>query len=245
MCPVFLKIGNFIIYWYGVMVAVGVLVSSLFFQFIARKKGYSDDFTSKLIFLLLLAGFLGARLVHVAVNFQYYFRHPLEVFLFRNGGLAVQGGILVGFFSLWIFLRLKKANIREIFDLVALALPIGQVFGRVGCFLNGCCHGRKTDAWYGVQFPFLPHTVHPLQLYYALGDCIIFLFLLLFFHEDHYDGEIAGWYLIFFGALRYSLDFLRGDLVGNGIGLYSTQLFANFLFFIGAYWIFRISVMKR
>jgi phosphatidylglycerol:prolipoprotein diacylglycerol transferase len=245
MHPVFLKIGNFVIYWYGVMVAAGALVGSFIFQSLARKRSYSESEINRIIFVTLASGIIGARIVHVFANYHYYSRHILEIIMLRNGGLAIQGGILFGLAALIVLLKTMKLNVAGTLDMVALSVPVGQAIGRIGCFLNGCCYGKQSNCFIGVTFPGVERRVHPTELYYMAGDLLIFWFLLLFYHDKHQDGEIAAWYLIFFGSLRYWLDHFRGDLIPSEIGLYSTQIFGIICFLAGALWIFRISFRQK
>ena len=130
-------------------------------------------------------------------------------------------------------------------DMIAICAPVGQAIGRIGCFLNGCCYGSETQGWWGVKFSCLENPVHPTELYLSAGDLLVFFILYLFYREKHQEGEITGWYLIFFGSLRYGIDFLRGDLIPNSIGLYPTQIFAAAVFLIGAFWIFSITFRKK
>jgi len=238
--PVCLKIGNFVIYWYGVFVALGIIVSSIVFQWKARKKGYSDEISGKIIFYTVLSGIVGARIVHVLAYFHYYMRNPVEIIMLRNGGLAIQGGILAGILGLIYISKRLNVNVRQNLDMVAFVVRLGQAIGRIGCLFHGCCYGKPSTHWFSIKFPFLDTRVHPTEIYYFIGDLAIFLLLYLFSRDKHHDGEIAAWYLIFFGSLRYWIDHFRGDLIPGVFGFYPTQMYGIVCFLIGAYWIFRL-----
>ena len=233
MHPEFIKIGNFVIYWYGVMVAIGIFVSCFIFQKISLKNGYSENITSKLLLWLIFWSIIGARVLHILVHFPYYYGHPLDIIKIRNGGLAIEGGIIAGLLFIVIFCKINHLKTIEILDLVALVVPLGQAIGRIGCFLNGCCYGKKTDFIFGVKFPHLSYKVHPTQLYYSFSYFIFFLFLWLLYKKKVKDGIIFSSYLLFFSLLRYLMDFLRGDLKGTFLFLYPTQLIAIPIFFLG------------
>ncbi len=240
MHPECFRIGNFVIYWYGIFVAIAVLVCCFLFQQTAKKHGYSEEISGKIIFSTVIAGIIGARLVHVFSYYHYYFRNPIEIVMIRNGGLAIQGGILFGILAMVYSAKQARVNVLHTLDMAAAVIPLGQAIGRIGCFLHGCCYGCPSNQWFSVKFPFLDIRVIPTQLYYFLGDMLIFLFLYLFSKDKHRNGEIAAWYFIFFGTLRYWVDQFRGDLIPNSYGLYSTQIYAIICFLIGAFWIFRI-----
>ncbi len=245
MHPVFLKMGDFVIYWYGVFVALGVVVASLLFQRKATKLEYSEKDTGTIIFYAVIFGILGARIIHIFSYLNYYMRNVMEIFMIRNGGLAVHGGILFGMIGLLLAIKKTGKDIGKTFDIVALYVPLGQAIGRIGCFFHGCCYGKPSDGFFSVRFPFLEHPVHPTQLYYFAGDLAIFFILLLFSKDKQNDGEIAAWYLMFFGALRYWIDQFRGDLIVGSTGFYPTQIYAIICFLIGALWIFRIFFRQK
>ncbi|MCM8816123.1 MAG: prolipoprotein diacylglyceryl transferase [Candidatus Omnitrophica bacterium] len=245
MHPVCFKIGNFVVYWYGVFVAMGVILTAFLFQREARKNGYSDEVSGKIIFYTVLAGIIGARIAHVFSYSHYYIRNPLEIIMIRNGGLAIQGGILFGMIGLILAARKFGTDVMKVLDMVAKYLPLGQAIGRIGCFFHGCCYGRPSEKWFAIKFPFLEKSVYPTQIYYFIGDIIIFSILYFFAKDKQNDGEITGWYFIFIGAFRYWIDQYRGDLIPGTLGFYPTQIYAILFFLIGALWIFRISLVKK
>jgi len=234
MHPVCFKIGNFVIYWYGVMVAIGVFLSSFLFTKYAKKCGYSEKVISQIVFWTVIVGIIGGRLFHIIAHYPYYHRHPFEILNIRNGGLAVQGAILSSLLFLIIYLNVKRIGVMRILDIMAVFVPLGQAIGRIGCFLNGCCYGKPTDLWIGVKFPFLEKKVHPTQLYYSFLYFILFLILYNISRKERKDGEIVGIYLVCFGLIRYFVDFLRGDLLPTIFGLKLTQFIGIFIFMVGS-----------
>jgi len=233
MCPIFLKIGNFVIYWYGVMVAIGVFLSSFLFQKYALKEGYTSKTISEIIFWTVLIGIFGGRIFHVIVHFHYYSKHLSEIIRIRNGGLAIQGAILFSLYFIYVYSKTNRINFLKTVDLIAIVTPLGQAIGRIGCFLNGCCYGKATESFFGVKFPFLTEKVYPTELFYFFMDIILFYFLLTFNKKKKRDGEVLSLYLMGFGLIRYFIDFLRGDLFFTSLGLFSTQLIGIFIFMIG------------
>lgn len=245
MHPVCFKIGSFVVYWYGVFVAFGVVIASVLFQKKARENGISDNISNTIIFYTIISGLVGARLVHVLSYSNYYMRNPLEIIMIRNGGLAIQGGILFGLLGLIYAAKKTGMSVLKVTDMVVLYVPLGQAIGRIGCFLHGCCYGKSSNHWFSVKFPFLENSVHPTELYYFAGDLIIFFLLRVFSKDKQKDGETTAWYFIFFGALRYWVDQFRGDLIAGTTGFYPTQIYGIICFLIGAFWIFRIFFSVR
>jgi len=236
--PIFLKIGNFVIYWYGVMVATGIFVSIYLFQKESIKEGYDERVISQIIFGTILTGIIGARLLHVLVYSSYYFLHPIEIIKIRNGGLAIEGAIIFSLIFITIFTKIKDISTVKLLDLISVYVPIGQAIGRIGCFLNGCCYGKETEFFLGVKFSFLEKKVHPTELYYSFSYVLLFLFLKKVSKKFKIgEGLIFSFYLIGFSFIRYFIDFLRGDLTKSFFGLYPTQLIAIFIFFIGGIFI--------
>ncbi|MGC8977592.1 MAG: prolipoprotein diacylglyceryl transferase, partial [Candidatus Ratteibacteria bacterium] len=229
--PVFLKIGNFVIYWYGVFVATGVFTSIYFFQKESIKEGFDEKIISKIIFWIIFWGIIGARFLHILVNFPYYYFHPLEIIKIRNGGLAVEGAIIFSLFFLIIYTKIKNISTIHLLDIISIFVPLGQAIGRIGCFFNGCCYGKYTNFLFGVKFPFLGKKVHPTQLYYSFSYFILFLILKkVSVKIKKREGFIFATYMFGFSLIRYFIDFLRGDLKETFFGLYTTQIIAIFIF---------------
>lgn len=247
MHPVFLKIGNFVIYWYGVFVALGVFLSVYFFQKEAIKEGFEEKILSQIIFWTILSGIIGARLLHVFVNLPHYFLHPFEIFKIRNGGLASEGAIIFSLIFLIIYTKIRNIQTFKLLDIISIYVPLGQAVGRIGCFLNGCCYGKEADFFLGVKFPFLEKKVHPTQLYYSFSYFVLFLILKKISKRiKKGDGYIFSLYLIGFSFIRYFVDFLRGDLRKTLFDLYATQIIAVLIFLIGgAFIIFKLLRERR
>ena len=240
MYPIFLVIHGFVIYWYGVMIAIGVYVGFIMFQRLARKNSYPEHTIEKIFFIVVISGVIGGRLLHVLVNPHYYFSHPVEILDIRSGGLAVQGALILPFITIMIFLRKNKnLNGLILLDMLAICVPVGQAIGRLADFMNGNCYGLPTVGMFAVQFPELTYPVYPTQLFESFANFMIFLVLYAFiYRRPHKNGEAAAWYFILYGALRANLDFLRGDLVPSSFfGLYATQIFGLIFFAAGAAWI--------
>jgi phosphatidylglycerol---prolipoprotein diacylglyceryl transferase len=163
---------------------------------------------------------------------------------FWNGGLAYYGGLVAATVAGIAFLKREKFPVGKGIDMVGAVLPLGIFFGRLGCFLGGCCFGVPTAARIGVSFPSdspasyqqfeagllqdknLPSlAVHPTQLYEAFGCLLIAAWLLLIAHpRKRFDGQVLLEFLISYALLRFAVEYLRADDRGALFGLSTSQL---------------------
>ena len=233
MHPILFKIEGLTIYTYGLFVAGGIAISFFLGLRRSRRLDIPEQIIYNLIFLAILVGIIGARLIHITAGWSYYQRHFWEIFMLRRGGLAIQGGLLFGLASGVWYLRRKKIAVRPTIDTFFLYLPLGQAIGRLGCFFNGCCYGKPSTLPWAINFPFLTYRVHPTEIYYVLSDATLFLILYIFSRTETKPGELTAWYLIFYGFTRSAIDNLRGDLPPGFLGLYTTQWYAVVFALIG------------
>ena len=160
-----------------------------------------------------------------------------------QGGLVFHGGLAGGILAVTIYLRFCHAPWWKTFDVLAAIVPLGQAITRIGCFLNGCCHGTPTDVPWGVQFPagsdawvyqfehkiinaLTSHTVsvHPAQLYMVAGLVTMFVVLKVILNRKKTDGVVGFSYLALYGLLRFMVEFVRGDNDATLMGLTLYQL---------------------
>jgi phosphatidylglycerol:prolipoprotein diacylglycerol transferase len=150
------------IYSYGLMMVVGFLAAIQLAKYLARRSGLDPEIFVNAGLLALVTGIAGARLSHVLENFSTYtdphrtiWANFFDAINIRNGGLTYYGGFLLAFPTLTVYAIKKKVPLRLALDLCAPCIVIGLGFGRIGCFLNGCCYGDRCDiSWLGVQYPY-------------------------------------------------------------------------------------------
>lgn len=212
MRPVLFHLGPFPIFSFGVMVALGVLLSLFLMGRKSRRTGFpGGDLAFDIVFTVVLVGFLGARILFVWQNWDWYEQNPLKIFAIWEGGLVFYGGLISAFLGTALFCRFKKISFLKVLDFMLPYVALTHAFGRLGCFLNGCCYGRVCSLPWAVQFPELPHAVHPAQLYEASLDFLLFLFLNWKYDNKHFQGEIAALYFTLYALIRFTVEFFRGD----------------------------------
>ena len=152
---------NIPVYGYGVMLVVGFIAGMYLAQFLARRSKLDPEIFANAAILALVTGVAGARLSHVLENLHEYtnpehtawenFRNAINI---REGGLTYYGGFLLAFPSLVLYGWWKRVPLPLGMDIIAPCVMVGLAFGRIGCFMNGCCYGAACDANLGVQFPY-------------------------------------------------------------------------------------------
>ncbi len=238
MFPIICQIGPLPVYSYGLMVALAFLVCSFWAEHDARRIGLRPGVISDLVFWLAVGGILGARIFYVSTHFQEFFPgHILDVIMIQKGGLSFQGGFIASVLTGWFFVRRHGLSWRQMLDFCAPFAALGQAIGRIGCFLNGCCYGRHWD--HGIFFPVHEDTLYPTQLFDAAGLLVIF-FILKLQRKKNGQGIIFAQYLMLAPALRFGLEFFRGDhevLLYAGLSIY--QWVCAGLFLAGLFLFFR------
>lgn len=234
------KIGSFSVKGYGFMIGIGFLVALIVGSYRAKKKGMSDEAVIDLALLCGILGFAGAKVLYILTVIPQFIEDPLSVL--GSSGFVVYGGILSGVGVALIYCKKKKLSFWEYFDLILPEVAIAQGFGRIGCFLAGCCYGRHTDAFFGVTFPkgsMAPAGVKliPTQLFSAVGDLLIAVILIIFSKKAKVKGDVGGLYMILYGVGRFIIEFFRNDYRG-AVGFLSTSQFIS-IFIV----IFGIGVM--
>ncbi len=229
------SIGPFTVHGYGLMIGIGVLCCIFMGMKRAKKYGLSEDAVTDIAIFGLIAGFLGAKLLYLIVEWKRFVKDPLDVL--GSEGFVVYGGIIAGVLAAIVYCKRKKLIFLEYFDLCAASISLAQGFGRLGCFLAGCCYGRETDLPIGVVFPessLAPAGVRvlPTQLFSSAGNFLIMFILLWHYKHRKRVGDTGFLYMLLYGVGRFCIEFLRNDSRGT-VGIFSTSQFIS-LFIIAA-----------
>lgn len=144
MMPYLFKIGNFELRIYSLMIIIGLLLTLYITSKKMKKMGYQQEYFENMIIVVFIAALLGARIYYVMFNWEYYKNDPLEIFKVWHGGLAIHGGVILGFVASVIYAHYIKIKVMFFGDLIAPWLLFGQGLGRFGNFANGEAHGVPT-----------------------------------------------------------------------------------------------------
>jgi phosphatidylglycerol:prolipoprotein diacylglycerol transferase len=145
---------NFALPSYGLMLVIGFLVAVFVIRRLSLRLTPDPQFITNAALYSLIAGVVGARLFYVIHYFEKFRHDLLSTFAIWKGGLELLGGVLLAILVIIFYLRRHKMPIRRYVDILAVGLTLTLVFGRIGCFLNGCCFGKPTDLPWAVRFPY-------------------------------------------------------------------------------------------
>lgn len=248
MHPELFKIGPIPIKSYGTMIAIGIVFAMVLAQKRAKKRGIDDEPIIDIAIYGILGGVFGAKLLFILTELPIIIKNPPDLMEFLLYGFVLYGAIIGGAFAAYIYCRSKKISFLTYFDLTAPSIAFAQAFGRIGCFLAGCCYGKETGCSLGVEFhnsPFAPNNVriHPTQLYSSIGDFIIGIILLIFASKERKRGQVGGLYMILYSIGRFMVEFLRGDPRGD-VWIFSTSQFICLFVLLGGIIVFNIDKIK-
>lgn len=211
---------------YGVLIAVGFLVGIILAVREARRVGEDAERILDLAFWVLIAAMLGARLFYILIHWPEYAQdfkqsnlpwHQWKVFRLWEGGLIFYGGFLLALITSFLFVRLNRMNFWKLADIVAPSLALGQFFGLLGSYAAGFGWGKISKAPWAVVYDQGPEQIlrgaslHPTQLYEALGLLFLFVLLLWLRSERRSHGQAFLAYLLLYPLLSFTLEFFQDD----------------------------------
>jgi phosphatidylglycerol:prolipoprotein diacylglycerol transferase len=217
MFPILLHIGDVTLYTYGTLVALACVSGVGLARHEARRRGEDPARVTHAAALILIGAVVGTRLLYVLLNPQRFDRQPLEVLKFWKGGLVFYGAFGGALITALLLLHWWRLPVRRYLDIFTPAVAWGQFLGRLGCFSAGCCYGRAGEPPWAVTFThpqsLAPPGValHPVQLYEAGANLMIFLWLWRLRRRPQQDGTLFGRYVLAYAAVRFAVEFFRGD----------------------------------
>lgn len=231
-----LTIGSITIHGYGLMIGLGVMAALLLGDYRSKKFGLNGDHIYGMTFSAVILGFIAARILFIITEWENFLQDPMQYL--SGAGFVVYGGIIGGFLTIYGFCKIKKIDMLSYLDLMIPSVALAQGFGRIGCFLAGCCYGRETDSCLGVVFTnsdFAPNGVKvlPTQLFMAGGDLILMAILLWYAAKRPMRGRTSMLYLILYSVGRFAIEFLRNDDRGTVGALSTSQFIAVFTLLAG------------
>ena len=228
MRPWLFFIGDVGVPAYWALLMIGFIAAIYLSWRMARRAGIDANRILDLNLIILLCGVIGARLMHVLVEddpvhpgepiLYHYLKHPLDILNITNG-LAFYGGLLVVVpVAVW-YVRRRELGVGRVADIAGVCIPLGLVFGRLGCFLAGCCHGKPTELPWGVVFSDpaslarpLNTPLHPTQLYSSAFALLMFVLMWVGYRRwRRFDGQVFLWFEALYSAVRFLIEFLRND----------------------------------
>lgn len=229
----YLKIFGIQLPMYGLCMALAMLLAVFLSCIRAKRMGADPDRLLTIALFAIVAGIIGAKLLFFIVTYS-----PMElielirangILYLLEGGLVFYGGLIGGVLGAFIGAAIIKTKLSVYSDPVVPTLPLAHAIGRMGCFCAGCCYGKATDSWLGMQFPTSSTglaegvRVIPTQLIESGFNFLVFLFLLAFTLKRRKGYTTLFVYLIIYGVERFLLEFLRGDEIRGFFGLLSTS----------------------
>jgi phosphatidylglycerol:prolipoprotein diacylglycerol transferase len=233
-----ISIGSFTIYGYGLMIAIGFIVALYLSIQNSKIRNLNKNYVIDIGLYAIISGIIGAKLLYCIVNIKALIQNPLQIR--ANGGFVVYGGIIFGLLTCYIYSKYKKFKFLEYSDLILPNVFIAQGFGRIGCFLAGCCYGKEYNSIISIVFTnsqFAPNNVSllPTQLISSIFNFTVGIILIIIYKtQKTRDGTITSLYFITYGIGRFLIEFLRGDIERGTIGILTTSQFISlFIIVIG------------
>lgn len=237
---------------YMLCVLAGVFTSGIYVCHTSKKRGHDNN--DYIVFMLISAigVFIGGHIMYGITNIPFVieviknwsslitsFRSVIKLFAIVFGGSVFYGGLLGGMAIAIIYGRKKKLDLSEYSDICAPMVPLFHFFGRIGCFLGGCCYGIESPFGFTVHGNELVPTINdvqrfPVQLLEAGLNLILFFVLAHLLKKNIFKGSLFAIYLIIYSIIRFFDEFLRGDTYRGFLFGFSTSQIISILIFIGA-----------
>lgn len=227
------------IYWYGILIMLGVILAVVYASARSRQFGIRQDDLYDAVLFAVPLGIVCARIYYVIFEWEQYKDNLSEIFATWHGGLAIYGGIIGGIIVIVVLCKVKKIYVMDMLDLFASAVPIGQILGRWGNFFNCEAYGSSTSLpWRMVIGKNLEEAGaagnHPTFFYESAWNLIGFIILYFSSKKRKYHGEILLLYLGWYGLGRFFIEGLRTDsLYLWGTGIRVSQVVALICIIIG------------
>jgi len=232
--PKFLGIGPIHVHWYGIIIAVAILLCLLLATKQAEKFKIREEDLIDMFLLALPISVIFSRLFFVVFKWDMFKNDLKRIFYIWEGGLAIYGAVIGAVLSVFIFSRIRKISMWKLADFGCVYLPLGQAIGRWGNFFNQELYGKNTDLpWGMIGSKIGTDPVHPTFLYESLWNILVFFILMGIRKRNKVPGRVFAWYLMLYSFARFNLEFLRVDDFQSANNVRYNQVFAAVVF-IGA-----------
>ena len=207
--PVAFTVFGIEVRWYGVLIALGMVLATLLTYKRAPRHGLEPDRVLDFILICIPVGIIGARLYYVVFNWSMYEGDFLKLINLRLGGLAIHGGLIFGIAAAVILCAVWKIRPLNVMDLAVPGVALAQAIGRWGNYFNSEAHGGPTDLPWAVMVN--GQTYHPTFLYESIWCFLLFLFLIYMDNHRRFEGQIFLLYGILYSVERFFVEALRTD----------------------------------
>lgn len=209
------SIGNMNIYWYGLIIAIGMILGLIYAMREFKRCDLNQDDLLNIFLICVPVSIIFARAYFVIFSFDQYRGDLLSIFNVRNGGIAVYGSLIGILLVLFVYCYKKKINLGSVLDILAVGFLIGQGVGRWGNFVNGEAFGSFTNLPWAMSIASggvtYANSVHPTFLYESLWDVVGVVILCIYRKHKSFNGEIFCAYILWYGIGRFWIEGLRMD----------------------------------
>lgn len=229
--PRYFTVLGFEIAFYGLIIGIGIMAGILTAAWMAKRTGLDPEVIWDFAIYAVIFSIIGARVYYVIFAWDFYKENLLSIFNIRKGGLAIYGGVIAAFITLFVYARVKKQNPFRMGDAAVPGLILGQAIGRWGNFMNREVFGEYYDGLFSMQLPveavrardisenIASHMqeganfiqVHPTFLYESVWCLVVFALMLLYTKHKKFEGEICLLYFGGYGLGRFFIEGIRTD----------------------------------
>lgn len=241
--PVAFSLGPISVRWYGILIALGIILAFFVVQKEMVKRGMHPDFLTDLLIWAVPISIISARIYYVVFSWADYKDNPISVFQIWNGGIAIHGALIGAFLTTYFFTKRRGISFWKTVDIAAPGLLIGQIIGRWGNFMNQEAHGGAVSDtflqntiipdWIMNQMTIKGITYHPTFLYESMWNIVGLVIILLLRKVRLKRGEMFLFYLVWYSIGRYFIEGMRTDSLYVIGELRAAQLVSVFTVVVG------------
>lgn len=219
--PVAFSLGSLEVRWYGILIALGIVLGFIVVQREMVKRGMHPEFFTDLLIWAVPIAIISARIYYVVFTWDYYKDHLGQIIQIWEGGIAIHGALIGAFLTTYVFTKRRGVSFWKVVDIAAPGLLIGQIIGRWGNFMNQEAHGGPVSEkflettiipdWIMNQMTIEGITYHPTFLYESMWNIIALLLILVLRRVNLKRGEVFLFYLVWYSFGRFFIEGMRTD----------------------------------
>lgn len=244
---------------FGVCCFLGIILACIIGFLLAKKSKYEFYDFALIVVITLVCGYIGAKLLFFIVSFndvlEIFKNYPFMIAFqtVMQGGFVFYGGFIGGVFGLFVTLKVMKKSFIEYGSIFAVGLTLAHSFGRIGCFFSGCCYGIEYDGFLSISYKtaidaFTPLNTKllPVQLIESALLFILFgVLLFIYLKKDKPSKLVITIYLICYPAIRFIIEFFRGDIERGTLGIFSTSQWISIIIIVVFTCVLVIDLVKK